>query len=159
VKGLPIEPGDRLVVSARAIPGNEVAISRMLDMAERLGAETSLEGLGPVHASGHGSRDELADLIRAVGQAPTIVVGCSMGGMTALLFAIEFPNFTRRLLAMATTNGAQAIGANPFAFAFTPGDALAGLVAVEGSTLTSALTRDTSPALLAINTRSVMQNA
>jgi ribonuclease J len=66
VKGLPIEPGDRLVVSARAIPGNEVAISRMLDTAERLGAETSLEGLGPVHASGHGSRDELADLIRAV---------------------------------------------------------------------------------------------
>ncbi|WLT32911.1 ribonuclease J [Geothrix sp. PMB-07] len=66
VKGLPMEPGDRLVVSARAIPGNEVAISRMLDDAERLGAETSLEGLGPVHASGHGSRDELADLIRAV---------------------------------------------------------------------------------------------
>jgi ribonuclease J len=66
VKGLPIQPGDRLVVSARAIPGNEVAISRMLDTAERLGAETSLEGLGPVHASGHGSREELADLIRAV---------------------------------------------------------------------------------------------
>jgi ribonuclease J len=66
VKGLPMEPGDRLVVSARAIPGNEVAISRMLDTAERLGAETSLEGMGPVHASGHGSRDELADLIRAV---------------------------------------------------------------------------------------------
>ena len=66
VKGLPIQPGDRLVVSARAIPGNEVSISRMLDTAERLGAETSLEGLGPVHASGHGSRDELADLIKAV---------------------------------------------------------------------------------------------
>ena len=66
VKGLPMEPGDRLVVSARTIPGNEVAISRMLDAAERLGADTSLEGLGQVHASGHGSRDELADLIRAV---------------------------------------------------------------------------------------------
>jgi ribonuclease J len=66
VKGLPMEAGDRLVLSARAIPGNEVAISRMLDTAERLGAETSLEGLGPVHASGHGSRDELADLILAV---------------------------------------------------------------------------------------------
>ena len=74
VKGLPIEPGDRLVVSARAIPGNEVAISRMLDMAERLGAETSLEGLGPVHASGHGSRDELADLIRAVRPAQMVPV-------------------------------------------------------------------------------------
>lgn len=66
VKGLRMEPGDRLVVSARAIPGNEVSISRMLDAAERLGAETSLEGLGSVHASGHGSRDELGDLIRAV---------------------------------------------------------------------------------------------
>ena len=66
VKGLPMEPGDRLVVSARAIPGNEVAISHMLDTAERLGEETSNEGLGPVHASGHGSREELADLIRAV---------------------------------------------------------------------------------------------
>ncbi len=66
VKGLPMSPGDRLVVSARAIPGNEVAISRMLDVAERLGAETSSEGLGPVHASGHGSREELADLIKAV---------------------------------------------------------------------------------------------
>jgi len=66
VKGLPLEPGDRLVLSARAIPGNEVAISRMLDAAERLGADTSLEGLGPVHASGHGQREELADLIRAV---------------------------------------------------------------------------------------------
>jgi ribonuclease J len=66
VKGLPMEQGDRLVVSARAIPGNEVSISRMLDVAERLGAETSNEGLGPVHASGHGSREELADLIRAV---------------------------------------------------------------------------------------------
>ena len=66
VKGLPLEPGDRLVLSARTIPGNEVAISRMLDAAERLGADTSIEGLGPVHASGHGQREELADLIRAV---------------------------------------------------------------------------------------------
>jgi homoserine O-acetyltransferase len=42
------------------------------------------------------------------------VIGGSMGGMTALLFAIEFPNFTRRLLAMATTarEGAQAIAFN-----------------------------------------------
>lgn len=74
VKGLRIEPGDRLVVSARSIPGNEVSISRMLDTAERLGAETSLEGLGPVHASGHGSREELADLIRAVRPAQMVPV-------------------------------------------------------------------------------------
>jgi len=42
------------------------------------------------------------------------VIGGSMGGMTAMLFAIEFPAFTRRLLAMATTarEGAQAIAFN-----------------------------------------------
>jgi len=74
VKGLRIEPGDRLVVSARSIPGNEVAISRMLDTAERLGAETSIEGFGPVHASGHGSREELADLIKAVRPAQMVPV-------------------------------------------------------------------------------------
>jgi homoserine O-acetyltransferase len=42
------------------------------------------------------------------------VIGGSMGGMQALLFAIEFPIYTRRVLAMATTarEGAQAIAFN-----------------------------------------------
>jgi homoserine O-acetyltransferase len=42
------------------------------------------------------------------------VIGGSMGGMQALLFSIEYPSFTRRVLAMATTarEGAQAIAFN-----------------------------------------------
>ncbi|MBL9187226.1 MAG: homoserine O-acetyltransferase [Opitutaceae bacterium] len=42
------------------------------------------------------------------------VIGGSMGGMQAMLMAIEFPKFTRRVLAMATTGreGAQAIAFN-----------------------------------------------
>ncbi|HWA87688.1 MAG TPA: homoserine O-acetyltransferase [Opitutus sp.] len=42
------------------------------------------------------------------------VIGGSMGGMQALLFGIEYPAFTRRVLAMATTarEGAQAIAFN-----------------------------------------------
>jgi homoserine O-acetyltransferase len=42
------------------------------------------------------------------------VIGGSMGGMTALLFGIKFPQFTRRVLAMATTGreSAQAIAFN-----------------------------------------------
>jgi homoserine O-acetyltransferase len=42
------------------------------------------------------------------------VIGGSMGGMQALLFGIEFPGYTRRVLAMATTarEGAQAIAFN-----------------------------------------------
>jgi len=42
------------------------------------------------------------------------VIGGSMGGMTATLFAIEFPDYVRRVLAMATTarESAQAIAFN-----------------------------------------------
>jgi homoserine O-acetyltransferase len=42
------------------------------------------------------------------------IIGGSMGGMQALLFAIEYPTFTRRILAMATTarESAQAIAFN-----------------------------------------------
>ncbi|HVU33120.1 MAG TPA: homoserine O-acetyltransferase [Opitutaceae bacterium] len=42
------------------------------------------------------------------------VIGGSMGGMQALLFGVEYPQFTRRVLAMATTarESAQAIAFN-----------------------------------------------
>jgi ribonuclease J len=66
MKVIKMLPGDRLVLSSRPIPGNEVPISRMLDRAARLGAETSLDGLGTVHVSGHGYREDMADLIAAV---------------------------------------------------------------------------------------------
>jgi 3-oxoadipate enol-lactonase len=35
--------------------------------------------------------DDVAELIRAVGQPPTILVGCSMGGMTAQALAVRAP--------------------------------------------------------------------
>lgn len=67
VKGLRMAEGDRLVMSSRAIPGNEVAISQLLDAAARLGAETTLEDIpGPVHATGHGHREDAAEMMRMV---------------------------------------------------------------------------------------------
>ncbi len=67
MKGLKMEPGDRLVLSSRAIPGNEVAISRMLDKAARRGVETENNDLeGPVHVSGHALRDECREMIQTV---------------------------------------------------------------------------------------------
>ena len=66
MKGMKMVDGDRLVLSSRAIPGNEVSISRMLDTAARLGAETTLEGLGRVHATGHGHRGDAAEMIKLV---------------------------------------------------------------------------------------------
>jgi ribonuclease J len=66
VKGLKMLDGDRLILSSRAIPGNEVSISRLLDAASRLGAETTMEDLGVVHATGHGHREDSAEMYRMV---------------------------------------------------------------------------------------------
>ena len=63
VKGLLPAPGDRLVLSARAIPGYEAAISRTLDEAARMGMETSTDGIGHVHATGHAHREDAALLL------------------------------------------------------------------------------------------------
>lgn len=66
VKAVKLAPGDRLLLSSRAIPGNEVPISRTLDAAARWGATTDLDGLGTIHVSGHGCREDLALLHGAV---------------------------------------------------------------------------------------------
>ncbi|MBK8727216.1 MAG: ribonuclease J [Holophagaceae bacterium] len=74
VKGLKMKPGDRLLLSSRAIPGNEVSISRILDAAARLGAETTLEGIRTVHVTGHAHREDLATMMKTVKPAHMVPV-------------------------------------------------------------------------------------
>jgi ribonuclease J len=54
-----LTPGDAVVFSARAIPGNEKAIDRVINHLARRGTEVVLEGIKHVHVSGHGSEEEL----------------------------------------------------------------------------------------------------
>jgi ribonuclease J len=54
-----IGPEDTVVLSARAIPGNERAISRVINHISRRGADVIHEGIKHVHVSGHGSQEEL----------------------------------------------------------------------------------------------------
>jgi ribonuclease J len=54
-----IEAGDRVVISARAIPGNEKAIGRVMNHIARRGVECITESSKHVHVSGHGSEEEL----------------------------------------------------------------------------------------------------
>jgi ribonuclease J len=51
--------GDTVVFSARAIPGNEKAIGRVVNHLTRRGADVIHEGIKHVHVSGHGSEEEL----------------------------------------------------------------------------------------------------
>jgi ribonuclease J len=50
---------DRVVISARAIPGNEKAIGRVMNHIARRGVEVITESSKHVHVSGHGSEEEL----------------------------------------------------------------------------------------------------
>ncbi|MGE3191676.1 MAG: ribonuclease J, partial [Vicinamibacterales bacterium] len=52
-------PGDRVVISARAIPGNEKSIGRVLNHVARRRVDIVTEGTRHVHVSGHGSEEEL----------------------------------------------------------------------------------------------------
>jgi ribonuclease J len=54
-----LQPGDTVVFSARAIPGNEKAIGRVMNHIARRRAEVLYEGLKHVHVSGHGAEEEL----------------------------------------------------------------------------------------------------
>jgi ribonuclease J len=58
--------GDMVVFSARAIPGNERAIGRVMNHIASRGAEVLYEGLKHVHVSGHGSAEELKLMLSLV---------------------------------------------------------------------------------------------
>src|SRR5437879_10902768 len=61
-----IGPNDTVVLSARAIPGNEKAIGRVINHVARRGADVIHEGIKHVHVSGHGSEEELKLMLSLV---------------------------------------------------------------------------------------------
>jgi ribonuclease J len=61
-----VEPGDRVVFSARAIPGNEKSIARVIDHLARRGADIVTAADRRVHVSGHGSEEELKLMLSLV---------------------------------------------------------------------------------------------
>lgn len=56
-------PPDRVVISARAIPGNEKAIGRVINHVARRGVDVVTEATKHVHVSGHGAEEELKLLL------------------------------------------------------------------------------------------------
>ncbi len=54
-----IQPGDRIIISASAIPGNEKAVSKIINELYRKGAEVVYEKAEGLHVSGHACQEEL----------------------------------------------------------------------------------------------------
>ncbi len=64
-KNLSVGEGDVVVLSARNIPGNERAISRLISHCYKRGARVIDSSIARIHCSGHGSQDDLRILIEA----------------------------------------------------------------------------------------------
>ena len=59
-----LAPGDTVIFSSKQIPGNEVAIGRIMNALSDLGLLTITERQAKVHVSGHPGRPELAEMFR-----------------------------------------------------------------------------------------------
>ena len=65
-KGITIEEGDTVVLSARIIPGNERLISRMIGFIYKRGANIIEEKRRLIHVSGHASQEDIRIMTEAV---------------------------------------------------------------------------------------------
>jgi ribonuclease J len=65
-KGLTIEETDTVVLSARIIPGNEKAISKLIGFIYKRGANIIEEKRRLVHVSGHASQEDIRIMTEAV---------------------------------------------------------------------------------------------
>ena len=73
-RDLSLEPGDTVILSSRAIPGNEKDIESMITRLSDMGVRviTPLNTDLIIHASGHPARDELGDLYQWI--QPDVVI-------------------------------------------------------------------------------------
>ena len=56
-------PGDTVILSSHAIPGNEHSVGQVIDGIHRLGADVIHSGLAAVHVSGHAKQGEIKTLL------------------------------------------------------------------------------------------------
>lgn len=65
-RSLSIQKGDLVLLSSRFIPGNVLAITKVINRLYRLGAEVLYEKVQAIHASGHAHREELRIMLETV---------------------------------------------------------------------------------------------
>jgi len=65
-KQISISPGDTVILSSKFIPGNERAITHLINHLYRRGAEVHYETTSEVHVSGHASQNELKTVLNLV---------------------------------------------------------------------------------------------
>lgn len=59
-----IKPSDQIIISAKAIPGNEASVSRVLNYLIRAGASVAYHDFSEIHVSGHAAQEEQKLILR-----------------------------------------------------------------------------------------------
>jgi len=63
---LKVEPGDTVILSSKAIPGNERSVSRVINHLLRRGAHVVHDRVSEIHVSGHGAQWDLGQMYELV---------------------------------------------------------------------------------------------
>ena len=61
-----IKEGDQIVISAKAIPGNEPTVSQLINYLMKKGAKVAYQQFSEIHVSGHASQEEQKLMLRLV---------------------------------------------------------------------------------------------
>lgn len=61
-----IKPTDQIIISAKAIPGNEASVSRVLNFLIKAGAKVAYQDFSEIHVSGHAAMEEQKLMLRMV---------------------------------------------------------------------------------------------
>jgi len=61
-----IKEGDQIIISAKAIPGNEPTVSQLINFLMKKGAKVAYHEFSEIHVSGHASQEEQKLMLRLV---------------------------------------------------------------------------------------------
>lgn len=61
-----IKPTDQIIISAKAIPGNEASVSKVLNYLYKSGADVAYKDFSEIHVSGHAAQEEQKLMLRLV---------------------------------------------------------------------------------------------
>lgn len=63
-KYIKIKPSDQIIISAKAIPGNEASVSNVLNYLLKSGASVAYQDFSEIHVSGHAAQEEQKLMLR-----------------------------------------------------------------------------------------------
>lgn len=84
-----VKTGDSVIISARIIPGNEIAIARCIDQLIDYGARVYYPDIADVHASGHATHKEILDAVRLLNPQILMPIHGELRHMKSLADMVE----------------------------------------------------------------------